>query len=68
MCTGESVAYFDCGTVPCHNQVICQCIRVHWGLNRHKSRLEINIKNILSFSGQHGPPVQHFVAEEQEEG
>ena len=56
MCEGTKVAYFDCATEPCHNQVINHYVnKLHmFFYTMVISIVVIEISYIFQTSGQHG--------------
>ena len=58
MCEGTKVAYFDCATEPCHNQVINHHVNKLYMFQSHYtisiSIVVIQISYIFQTSGQHG--------------
>ena len=54
MCEGTKVAYFDCATEPCHNQVINQNVNKLFMFFYTIAILVIEIPYIFHTSGQHG--------------
>ena len=59
MCEGTKVAYFDCATEPCHNQVINHNVNKLFMFQSQKdfytiAIVVIEIQYIFHTSGQHG--------------
>ena len=54
MCEGTKVAYFDCATEPCHNQVINHNVNKLFMFFYTIAIVVIEIQYIFHTSGQHG--------------